>query len=126
MMLSAYGAAILGLAWSLRQTLRALSMSVTFTEVTIRELARLIIEMVRRQSKLEYPPLPKDDHRQRQSEIPGHQGGLVGGDDKLCTGMPAPPPAAAMGLFAGESSYIRKRNQGASQSPWKDRTGRCL
>src|SRR5262249_17686586 len=35
-----------------------------------------------------------------------HQSGLVGGDDNLCTGLPAPPPATAMGLLASDEQAI--------------------
>jgi len=39
------------------------------TEITIRQLAELVIEMVRSKSKLEYLPLPADDPKQRQPDI---------------------------------------------------------
>jgi len=39
------------------------------TEMTIRQLAELVIEMVRSKSKLEYLPLPADDPKQRQPDI---------------------------------------------------------
>jgi len=38
-------------------------------EITIRQLAELVIEMVRSKSKLDYLPLPADDPRQRQPDI---------------------------------------------------------
>jgi len=38
-------------------------------EITIRQLAELVIEMVQSKSKIEYLPLPKDDPRQRQPDI---------------------------------------------------------
>jgi UDP-glucuronate decarboxylase len=39
------------------------------TEITIRQLAELVIEMVRSKSKLDYLPLPTDDPKQRQPDI---------------------------------------------------------